>query len=135
MLHQDFSKAWATASRYHEPHVTKCFFECKDHPISNKDNLKHYVYCPTLWEIVQGVTCHTAGPLNGAPITRLTIISHNIKHIYNWALACRVYNGLKNEYLDKNRGSQRCHSYEEILAIASKLARFHWSLIRDRHVR
>jgi hypothetical protein len=128
------SNGWATTSRYHEAHVMSCFFGCKEHKISSKDSLKHYLYCNKLWEIVQGVTCHNSGPLNGPPSARLHIISPNNRDIYNWAVAFRIYHGLKFDYLRRVKGAQRTNNYEEVINIAKSLARFHWNDLRDKNV-
>ncbi len=68
---------WATTHRMHEPTKLNCIFSCKD----EQDDIRHYVVCSPLWQIV-GEVLSMQSPLslaerlclcNGAPIAVLRI--------------------------------------------------------------
>ena len=40
---------WTTSSRMHEPIVLPCLFGC----IDSKDEFRHYMICPILWQLVK----------------------------------------------------------------------------------
>ena len=107
-------------------------FGCKDNPVSNKDSLRHYLYCKPLWEVIQEVSMVDCGPLERAPIDRLGIRNPTVQCIYHLALAFRVYHATKNDYLSKVLIAKSLGDYSEVLMILRQLAVFHWNEIHTR---
>ena len=47
-LFKTYAGAWTTTHRMHEPSKQQCLFGCK----GEKDELRHYLLCPSLWLVV-----------------------------------------------------------------------------------
>ena len=76
-------------------------------------------------------TGFNCGPLEQEPIVRLGIKYPSVQTIYMYALAFRIYHGMKNDYLAKVLVARNLNDYGEVTIILQRLAKFHWSEIRD----
>jgi len=86
-----FTNGWLTTCRMHENPVLPCIFGCND----CKDDLTHYLCCPTLWTLVGDIGPLPFDPAMMSVSHRLCLTNPSFDSFRVCGAACWLYHGLK----------------------------------------
>ena len=83
--------SWATSYRYGEVLLLPCILGCKE----EKDELQHYLMCPSLWTLAVSA-CGLPSPfLSRPPLERLCIINRSPASLRLLSVVFRAYHALR----------------------------------------
>ena len=85
------SNGWLTTYRMHESPKLPCIFGCHD----CKDDLTHYLYCPTLWTLIGNIGPLPVAPLSMSAPSRLCLTNPSFDSFRVCGAACWLYHALK----------------------------------------
>ena len=92
--------------------------------------------CQPLWTILCEISGLNCCPLEQAPIDRLWFrFFCSVQFVHLCALTFRVYHGLKNDCIPIVLAAYASKDCGEVIMTSQRLAKFHWSEIRDTRQR
>ena len=85
--------AWTTSHRMHEDRQLQCLFGCQD----CKDTLRHYLYCPVIWQIAREVCPFEE---SSSLAVRLGMTSPSKQALNRLAIVFGIYHSVKNDHFN-----------------------------------